>query len=242
MRPDIRCTSAQHPANEIQADGSVVTGNVWSFNTGELVAWWKLDDDSGGTAVDSSGNGHDSTLVGDPNWVDGTADGAIMFDGDGDYINVGKDPAFDIMNQITVAAWIRVGSFEGEWQNIISKGDTSWRLQRYLSQNTLEFACTGVVVPSNRWGHVLGTVDVNDGQWHHVAGTYDGSQVCLYVDGELDVSSNGVGSIRINDQPVLIGENSEAPKRCWNGLIDDVRVYNYGLSADEIAAIISSPE
>ena len=58
------------------------------------------------------------------------------------------------------------------------------------------------------------------------------------MDGTLDVSSNAIGGlIKINDHPVLIGENSEAPKRFWNGLIDDVRVYNYGLSADEVAAI-----
>ena len=224
--------------DEIQPDGSIVAGTIWSFSTGGLVGWWQLDDGSGSTAVDASGNGLDGTLVGDPSWAAGMVGGALELDGDGDYINIGKDPAFDITNQITVAAWIKVGSFEGEWQNIVAKGDTSWRLQRHLDKNTLEFACTGLAVPNTRWGHVLGTADVNDGQWHHVVGTYDGSQICLYMDGTLDVSSNVVGgSIKINDQPVLIGENSEAAKRFWNGLIDDARVYNYGLSADEVAAI-----
>jgi len=227
--------------DEVQPDGSVVTGDVWSFNTGGLVAWWKLDDGSGSTAADSSGNGLAGALAGDPTWVDGIVGGALMFDGDGDYINVGKNPAFDITNQITVAAWIKVASFEGEWQNIIAKGDTSWRLQRYKDKNTLEFACTGVTVPGTNWSNILGAVDVNDGQWHHIVGTYDGSQICLYVDGKLDVSSNSIGgSIKINDQPVYIGENSEAPQRFWNGLIDDVRVYSYGLSADEVAAISES--
>ncbi len=224
--------------DEIQPDGSIVTGTIWSFGTGGLVAWWQLDDGSGSAAIDSSGNGLDGILVGDPSWAAGIVGGALEFDGDGDYINVGKDPAFDITNQITVAAWIKVGSFQGEWQNIIAKGDTSWRLQRYLDKNTLEFACTGVVVPGTKWSNILGTVEVNDGQWHHVVGTYDGAQICLYVDGTLDVSSKTIGgSIKINDHAVLIGENAEKPERFWNGLIDDVRVYNYGLSADEVAAI-----
>ncbi|MHC4434543.1 MAG: LamG-like jellyroll fold domain-containing protein, partial [Planctomycetota bacterium] len=62
----------------------------------------------------------------------------------------------------------------------------------------------------------------------------------LYVDGALDVSVDAAGSIKANDAAVYIGENSEKPGRFWNGLIDDVRVYNYALGADEIAAIASS--
>jgi len=80
-------------------------------------------------------------------------------------------------------------------------------------------------------------VDVNDGRWHHAAGTYNGSQICLYVDGKMDVSSTASGTIKINNQPVYIGENSERPDRFWNGLIDDVRIYSYALSANEMAAI-----
>jgi hypothetical protein len=221
--------------DEVQSDGSVVTGDIWSFNTGGLVAWWKLDDGTGDVATDSAGSGHDGTLVGDTTWADGKIGAALVFDGNDDYIEIGKDPDFDITNQITVAAWIKGNAFDREWQTVISKGDSSWRLQRNQNKGSLEFACTGVVVPGTRWSNILGTVDVNDGQWHHIAGTYDGSQVCLYVDGTLDVSSNSIGgSIKITDQPVLIGENAEKPKRFWNGLIDDVRVYSYALSTADI--------
>jgi beta-galactosidase len=80
-------------------------------------------------------------------------------------------------------------------------------------------------------------VNVNDGRWHHAAGTYNGSQICLYVDGKLDVSLTASGTIKINDHPIYIGENSERPDRFWNGLIDDVRLYSYALTADEVAAI-----
>lgn len=76
-----------------------------------------------------------------------------------------------------------------------------------------------------------------NGRWHHVVGTYDGSQICLYADGKLDISSTASGTIKVNDQPVYIGENSEQSNRFWNGLIDDVRLYSYAMSEDEIAAI-----
>ncbi|MHC4569967.1 MAG: LamG domain-containing protein [Planctomycetota bacterium] len=105
----------------------------------------------------------------------------------------------------------------------------------------LEFGCMGLPVPNNPvWGGIYGKVNVNDGQWHHAAGTYDGSRISLYVDGALDVSADVTGTIRSNDYDVHIGQNAEKPGRFWNGLIDDVRVYNYALSANEIAGMFSS--
>ena len=235
-----RATTYYWRVDEVQPDGSVAAGDVWSFNTGRLVAWWKLDDGSSNTAVDSSGNGHNGTLAGDPNWVDGIAGGALAFDGDGDYVDIGKDPSFDITRQITVSAWIKVSAFDRDWHAIIAKGDRAWRLQRNWNKDTLEFACSGLVVPDTSWGQIYGTTDVNDGHWHHVAGVYDEEKLYLYVDGKLDASAEAPGTIRINDEPVYIGENSQTPNRYWNGLIDDVRIYSYALSHDEISAIAQS--
>jgi beta-galactosidase len=80
-------------------------------------------------------------------------------------------------------------------------------------------------------------VNVNDGNWHHVAGMYDGAEMRLYVDGKLDTAKPASGRILTNESPVFIGANAEKPGRCFNGLIADVRVYNYALNADEIAAV-----
>jgi hypothetical protein len=223
--------------DEVQPDGSVVTGDLWSFNTGRLVAWWKLDDGSGITAADSSGNNRNGTLMGDVSWIDGITNGALAFDGDGDYVDIGRDSGFDIKNQITVSAWIKVGAFDKDWQTIIAKGDRSWRLQRNRGENTLEFACSGLVVPGSGWGPVYGNIGVNDGYWHHVVGVYDQEKIYLYIDGSLDASATASGTIRVNEEPVYIGENSQMTNRFWNGMIDDVRVYNYALSAEEISAI-----
>ena len=85
-------------------------------------------------------------------------------------------------------------------------------------------------------GHLLGTRNVNDGQWHHVAGVYDGTNMFLYVDGTLDVSKPATGSIVQNSYPVCIGHNAEAPASSFNGLIDEVSLYNRALTAAEIQA------
>ncbi len=226
--------------DDVQADGKIVSGNVWSFTTsGKLVGWWKLDEADGRNAVDSSGNNHGGTLIGNPLWQPsgGKIGGALEFDGDGDYVNLGKASDYDLAGQISVTAWIKVSRLNNDWAAIVTKGDSAWRLQRDGDTNSLEFACSGLNVPGTDWSNVLGKVNVNDGQWHHAAGVYDGSKLYLYVDGKLDVSSNASGDININDYPVYIGENAEQAERLWNGLIDDVRIYDYALSEDQIVSL-----
>jgi len=240
--PDLeRGTTYYWRVDAVTANGKVTQGDVWTLDTGSLVAWYKFDQGSGDVIADSGPSGIDGSAHGDPAWADGVLGKAMAFDGNDAYVNLGNDPKFNITNQITVSAWIKVNAFDRSYQTIISKGDTSWRLQRNAGTDTLEFGCMGLPVPNNvTWGGIFGKIGVNDGQWHHAVGTYDGRKISLYVDCVLDVSEDVIGSIKTNDHPVYIGQNAEKPGRFWNGLIDDVRVYSYALSADEIANIFSS--
>jgi len=227
--------------DEVWADGTVVTGDVWSFKTGSLIGLWKLDETSGGTVKDSAGD-NNGKLIGNPQWRPeaGKVNGALMFCGKGTYINIGRDSDFDITDQITVAAWIKVNKFDQEWQSIIAKGDTAWRVQRNQNEDSLEFACSGLKIPSGTpWGNLLGKRSVNDGQWHHIVAIYDGSKMYLIIDGEIDSSQPASGRINTNNAPVYIGNNSEQNARFWNGMIDDVRVYNYALTKEEVTALSS---
>jgi hypothetical protein len=223
--------------DELQPEGSVVTGDVWTFSPGGLVGWWKFDEGAGQRAADASGHGLDGTLVGGPAWVEGVTGKALELDGADDYVDLGNDPRFAITGPITICAWIKVRAFDKEWQALVTKGDSSWRLQRNWGQNTLEFACTGVPVPGTLLGSLFGTVNVNDGRWHHVAAVYDGSRGLLYLDGRLDISVEAAGTLRTNNFKVFIGANDEKPGRNWSGTIDDVRLYNYGLTAEEVTQI-----
>jgi tetratricopeptide (TPR) repeat protein len=227
--------------DDVQANGKIIKGNVWSFTTsGKLVGWWKLDETKGREVGDSSGNNHSGSIVGNPQWrpSGGKIGGALELDGDGDYVNLGKSPDFDLAEQITIAVWIKVNRFDKEWQAVIAKGDSAWRMQRVEQTNSLEFACSGLQVPGSAWGSIYGKTNVNDGQWHQATGVYDGKKLSLYIDGKLDVSVNAPGKINFNDYPVYIGENAEQTGRFWNGLIDDVRIYNYALGEGEIKSIL----
>ena len=231
-------TSYYWRVDEVWADGTVITGDVWNFTTGSLVALWKLDEASGSTVKDSAGD-NNGTLIGNPQWRPeaGKVNGALMFGGKGTYINIGRDSDFDITDQITVSAWIKVNQFDREWQAVIAKGDSAWRIQRNQNEDSLEFACSGLKIPSGvPWGNLLGKRSVNDGQWHHIAGIYDGKKMYLIIDGDVDASQPASGRINKNNAPVYIGNNAERNARFWNGMIDDVRVYNYALTKEEVEA------
>jgi hypothetical protein len=90
----------------------VVLGATGNARAG-LVGYWKLDEGSGTIASDSSGNGHDGTIEGDPQWVAGMYGQALDFDGTDDYVDIGLGAGdyFSTLNSgLTVAAWINRAS------------------------------------------------------------------------------------------------------------------------------------
>jgi len=197
-----------------------------------LVGHWKLD----GTANDSAGSNH-GTLLGDPTWVNDPQRGwCLDLDGDGDYLDVGDDPSLTCTEEITVACRIKVRKLDRNWNAIATKGD-DWVLARTRDDNRIAFLCLGLT--GGGWPEVY-SGDVNDGQWHHLAGVYDGAKLSLYQDGGSVDSKSLHGRINSNWSRVLIGENGQAPNRYWNGLIDDVRLYNRALTAEEIGLLAQS--
>ena len=212
-------------------------GNLWSFSTGNMVTWWKLDENSGRIAADSSGSNCDGTLIGNPQWQpsDGKLGGALEFDGDGEYVKIGDESIFDFIDEITVAVWVNITTVPRQWTAIVTKGNSAWRLSTVLDERKFQFAVTA----GPPWHYVNGDMTVSAGEWHHVCGTYDGANIRLYVDGMEDPGSPVAYSGRItsNDFDVCIGENSERSGRYWHGLIDDVRIYSHALSQQEIKAI-----
>jgi tetratricopeptide (TPR) repeat protein len=203
----------------------------------DLVALWEFDRGGGN---DSLGGAYGS-FNGAPRWVEGREGkgGALKLRGS-DFISVDHRSKFDIVEQITLAAWIKVEEFDKDWQSILTKGDTAWRLSRAQNTNTIAFHLTGVT-SKNKGVHgnlgVEGRVNVNDGKWHHVAGLYDGSKVYLYVDGVVDKELEAKGKIATNSFDVCIGANSQRPDRGFVGLVDDVAIFNHALSGQEITQL-----
>ena len=207
------------------------------------IAWWKFD----GDANDITGNNNDGVVSGNPTYQAGVFGQAIGLDGEGNYVDCGNKTTLSLTNQLTLTAWIKVGKFDKEYQTIVSKGDNSWRLSRAGKSNSIEFACNGTA--ATKWNGtgevpwaVIGTTNLNDGKWHHVAGVFDSSTLYLYIDGVLEAAKAAAKSIDISNYDVCIGSNAQAPKRDWNGLVDDVRIYDYALSQGEIISVMGKRE
>jgi len=209
-----------------------------------MIARWTFDQSNNKSIPESSGNGLNGRLVGDAHVVEvpDRPGKVLCLDGEGDWVDCGDDMRLNVVSEITVACWIKVFKFDKQHQTIVSKGNNAWRLARAQNADSIEFACTGLTVADNVYGAVYGTMNVNDNQWHHVVGVYDGMTIRLYVDGELDVSSETSGNINANSCKVLIGENEDplsgkGRDRAFNGLLDDVRIYDYALTETEIKAL-----
>jgi len=181
-----------------------------------LVSHYKFDGDT----TDSAGTNH-AAAVGGPGYAAGLHNQAIDLAGTGKYVNCGNDASFNISGAITLSALIK-GTFDVSLGRIIEKG-YNWMLCSGYGDN-VAFYCLG-------FGILEGFATVNDNQWHHIAGVFDGSKMYLYVDGRLDAVKNASGSLNISASNVYIGGNTS---QSFNGLVDDVLIYNRSLSKSEI--------
>jgi len=194
-----------------------------------LVGWWKFDADSGGVAVDWSGNGNHGTLQGDPQWVPGQVGGALAFDGAGDYVDCGNPESLTITENITIMCWIKVAGFTKTWETILAKGDNSYRMSRGPGDgDSVHFAANGTGT------NLDANTEVTTDTWRHVAGVYDGTNKIVYIDGAEDARLGSTGAIDTSSYNLFIGANSQQAGRNLTGLVDDVRIYNRVLNQDEI--------
>jgi len=222
-----------------QNSGALCTGKFGSVSIdcmSRLVAHWNFNEGHGLIAHDASCNDLHGTLVGDPQWVEGPPGlgVALDFDGDGDYVDCGSSTLFDLTNQITVAAWVKIRTVPGDWTSIVNKGLTAWRLETLYDTRRMHFAVTDE-------HYVNSDANIPDGEWHHVCGTYDGANIRLYIDGGQDTASPAAysGGVATNTRNLLIGRYSGSwLRRDWDGLIDEVRIYDYALSQDEVLRLV----
>jgi len=195
-----------------------------------LVGWWTFDEGSGDVAADSSGNGNDGTLNGPVKWVaEGKIGGAMAFTGPYNYVSVPDAPSLNPTDAITIAVWINP-SWTGN-NRILQKGrsDNQYRLIKEWGDNTkFDLEGVGELYP-------LGVLPPL-GEWTHLAATYNGSSMKLYFDGAVVAEMDASGKIGTSEEPLIIGNKHEtAPGGDeFNGMLDDLRIYNRALSASEI--------
>ncbi len=208
------------------------------------VATWPLNEGSGTVVHDTSFHGNTGALQGSgASWSAGRFGKALTFAGTSGDVNVPDNSLLEPASQLTVSAWVKASSSPGNFDYIVDKGATgcltaSYGLYTgpagglifYVSNDGL----IGIHSPDAGTG-------VWDGKWHSVVGTYDGSSVRLYVDGiEVGSGTPDTGNIAYglstsNDLQIGAYEGCSLP---FNGSIDQVRVFNRALGAQEIKGAV----
>jgi hypothetical protein len=207
----------------------------------ELVGWWKLNETSGTAAADSSGNGHDGTITGVAKWTTGRIGGALQFDG-ATYVNCGfvnVDTA--VTGGITVCAWVNITAANADYKLCSNQQATSamgggFTCGIYNGRLSLD-CCTATTRNLNRDSD---GAQLPAGAWKHVGFVLDdvGNAFREYQDGALVDDSVENTSIGISTQAFRIGANSPNLAYYYNGLVDDLRIYDTVLSEAEIQQVM----
>ena len=217
-----------------------------------LVSWWDGDAVSGTTASDIQ-DANDGTLTNGATTAPGQVGNAFSFDGVNDVVVVGNPPNLQITGPLTVDAWVNLagpGSSPnpvvlGKWDDI-NEGTAGYIL--ILTEQGGGTFKVGFFVSSDgtNFSGATATTNLQVGTWYHLAGVFDGSSVTIYVDGVLEASAPHAGGIFNTPADFEIGADDDAGPigpglfHVFNGLIDEVEIYDRALSASEIQAIFNA--
>ncbi len=196
--------------------------SVISTASAELVAHWPLDEGSGTVAHDTSGNGNDGTFNGEPQWVSGFTGGALEFDGVDDYVAIGD---LDLTGSFTLTFWMRPPSLPGDWHSVVMK-EYDYGFE-FDGNNLLGRVGNG----AGGWGATVTTTISTPAVWYHTALTWNGSDLEMLIDAS-SVGQN-TGTHVSNDNSLLFGSWNTSGE-FFNGIIDDVRIYDHVLSGVEL--------
>ncbi len=211
----LMATNTTH-ARQAITDGLV---SYWSFNKA-------LVEDK--TVKDVFG-ANDGTMAGNVEVVNGKVGEALKFSGG--HVDCGTNKSLtDIGDQMTLEMWIKPE--KAGWAIIagISRSGNNSYVIAWSDQTRVDF---------NLWNGALETWPFHSqaqpalDKWHHVAGVYDGSEAIIYIDGKEDSKKKFEGVLKHNGENFWMGAR-KADGLAFNGLLDELRLYNRGLSQAEI--------
>lgn len=199
----------------------------------EPVAAYAFDEKSGQTAHDASGNGHDGTLDGAQWSAEGKHGGALQFDGEDDLLTVPPAKALAFGPNFTLEAWVRPSAAK-PWAAVITKETPEFIGYQLLSETEDEVP-GGLAFGQAGEAEAQGPDPLPQNTWTHLALTSDEEHLRLYVDGELVDTTASITPAAAGG-PLQIGGDIPWEEDFFEGKIDDVRLYDRTLDAEEIEA------
>ncbi len=197
-----------------------------------LIGWWGFDEPAGSqVAIDGSGHRLGGVLRRIARSPQGKSGGALLCDGG--CVLVAPSPLLNPENGLSLECWVKANK-SGQGNN--------WMVNRVLSGGTSTGFRLGVLndcpcfeIPLTDFSHHLtSNTPLTAGKWVHICGTFDNQTMRLYVDGELKGEMERPGPVHTNEFNLCIGNYTEGHSAYFHGLLDDVKLYNRPLSADEV--------
>ena len=223
-------------------ENGTILNDVPDFNKG-LVAYYTFN----GNANDASGNGNNGVVYNSSLTTDrfGNASSAYNFNGSNSYIDIPQSTSLDLTANFTLSAWIYQRAVQPNGYRIIDKCPAGiadgWSFDTWDGVTGRKLRLQAVA-PNNY--NVEGSTVYSLMQWHHVVATVSGTVGKVYLDGNLDGTGN-VGNIPENTLDIFIGRahpygGDSGFNEMFNGVIDDVRIYNRALSDSEVQSLYLS--
>ncbi|MDX2505986.1 MAG: LamG domain-containing protein, partial [Gammaproteobacteria bacterium] len=232
-----RINSAYGGPNEyFYVDNVDITASCSAPTAALPIAHWKLDDATGIIALDSEG-GHDGTLNNSLVWAAGQLEGALDFDGINDAIRVPHNDALSLTETLTFTAWIKPELISIRYKTVLAKDDGSGNSNYWfgLWQDELAFGFFSGGFFREVFTNGL---NIQAGIWQHIAVSFNNStdEVRLYLDGAM--VHTGVLTYSPTVLTVDLGiARSPAAGENWNGLLDDIRIYDQVLPPSELSTL-----
>jgi hypothetical protein len=199
-----------------------------------VVGIWLLDEGKGDIAKDSSGRGHDAEIF-DGKWVDGKFNKAIRFENT-THIEVPDHKDFHFTKTFTVELWANIEDLPKDHVGIPGKGHDAAVGSFVFHPTKLgakEFELRFYISQGGNWPATK-TGAIPFGEWHHLAGTYDGAELRIYIDGELEASQAQKGKINVSEGAPFKFAYDCCGDRNLIGILDEIRISNIAQPEDEI--------
>ena len=227
--PHTLSARARDAANNTTAS-AIVSVTVSNAPSTGLIAAWGFNEGTGTTLTDASGNGKTGTIAG-ATWATGRYGQALSFDGN-DSVSLGD---LDVPTAFTVMTWMQTRSLYAS-----TCGSLVMKALDYGFEMCGGQLAAKVAAGASSWtaavSQTMTSADLN--VWKHVAMTYDGTTLRFYVGGSL--ISSAAGAHASNNTALIFGRWTPAAEY-WNGLIDEVRIYNRALTQAEIQTDLATP-
>lgn len=228
---------------------------AYDYNKGAPVGWWKFDECQGNIAYDWSGIGNTGVITigsgGSQNslgtcavgtsaaWTNGATgkiNSSLNFDGVDDYISIPNNNSLNLTESGgAISLWFKTntsatGSINGSLVAKTNSYGNGYWFTKYNNKLRISLYGTSSL-------EMVGNKIITDNIWHHAIANWTPNTLSIYIDGILDKSQSYSFTMSTANQPFYVARMSSSGEGYFQGQIDDVRIYNYALTSEQIKQI-----